>query len=589
MPQLEDRLLAGEINYLDYYFCRFIAELEANRLHDSLTHLIADLSHALTEQHSCLDLSQRGDAENLITRLKETQCVGDGTEPTPLVLEGSKLYLHRYYSYESRIAASLVARNRPLEVDASQFERAIRTSFPNNDQPVDWQQVATLQALTRQLSIITGGPGTGKTSTVVKILAILLENQDITVKLAAPTGKAAMRLNESINGALPELPKSIASRIPDQVQTIHRLLGMRTDGRSARYNENHRLPVEFLVVDEVSMIDLPLMDRLLRAIPDHTRLLLIGDPDQLPSVEVGNILADICRYPAGFSESYRKLTREILNIELPAGPANHLLTDTISQLKTNYRFSTNKGIGLIAESIREGIGDLPADDDEMFIHNLAELDQDPGKQLALAYADYLEHLRQASTTPTALIASFDRSRILSPVREGSLGVARLNQQIEAHLRATGWVADTHEFYHGRPVIITRNDYTLGLFNGDTGITVLDPADNQLKVAFKGIDGELKLYLASRLPPHETCFAMTIHKSQGSEFDHVTLILPDNLPEKSERVMTRELLYTAVTRARSSISVYLNRATWQRTLTKTIGRNSGLGERFLSDTSQHHAQ
>lgn len=588
-PDLDHRLESGEINFIDYYFCRFISELEDNRLNDNLQHLVADLSHALTEQHSCLDLSQKSNAATLISSLENMSSVGDGTRPTPLVLEGSKLYLHRYFSYEQRIATDLARRNRSLGVEAGEFGKAIESAFPNDNQEFNWQRLAALQALTRQLTVITGGPGTGKTSTVVKILALLLEGQELNVKLAAPTGKAAMRLNETVNATLPYLSESVRSRMPDQVQTIHRLLGMRPDGRSARYNEKHLLPVDFLVLDEVSMIDLALMDRLLRATPDHTRLLLLGDPDQLPSVDVGNILADISRYPAGFSASVRQLAHETLGVDLPDESSTHLLTDAVCRLQRSYRFSSSKGIGQLAASIREGSVDLPKGDDEVSILDVADLSVRAGQTLANTYTAYLEHLKQKDVTANLLIDAFDRTRILSPVREGELGVEQINEKIEAHLRSTGWTREAHRFYHGRPVIIMRNDYTLGLFNGDTGITLFDPEDNQFKVAFKGIDGEIKWYLASRLPPHETCFAMTVHKSQGSEFEHVTLILPDDLRETGERILTRELLYTAVTRTRRDISIYLNRSTYERCIARGITRHSGLNERFLSDPITEHVQ
>lgn len=586
-PQLDRRLESREINYIDYYFCRFISQLEKDRPTETISNLLADLSHALTEQHSCLDLSERPNAGSLISELQDMTCVGDGTRLTPLVLEGSKLFLHRYFTYERRIAADLARRNRPLDVKISAPARAIEDAFPDDDKETPWQRLAALQSMTRQLTIITGGPGTGKTSTVVKILALLLEEHDINVKLAAPTGKAAMRLSETVNAALPNLSDVVKSRMPDQVQTIHRMLGMRPDGRSTRYNEKHPLPADLLVLDEVSMIDLALMDRLLRAVPEHTRLLLLGDPDQLPSVDVGNILADISRYPAGFSTSFCSLARDTLGVELPGKSADHLLTDATCRLERSYRFSSDKGIGRLAASIRRASTELPKGDDEVGILDITELSERAGETLANIYTDYLEHLRQSDVTPASLIQAFDRMRILSPIREGELGVERINEKIEAHLRITGWTREAHRFYHGRPVIVLRNDYTLGLFNGDTGITLYDAADDQFKVAFKGIDGQIKLYLASRLPPHETCFAMTVHKSQGSEFDHVTLILPDDLQDTGERILTRELLYTAVTRARIGISIYMNQDSWQRGLTRAMTRHSGLGERFLPNSMKDY--
>ena len=571
----------GETRPIDAEFCELMRRYSPD-MSIEIYNLIAELSHALSLQHSCLDLSGRN--KSVTDELGNLVVVGDGQAPTPLVMRDNQLYLHRYYQYESSVARALTTRNNPLAW-SDQIKDQLEKYFGQSGGTINWQQIAALQSLTQQLTIITGGPGTGKTSTVAKILSMLRENdKELVIKLAAPTGKAAMRLAESILQFLPELPEETRETIPTRVQTLHRLLGMRSHGRSFRYNNENPILADFLIVDEVSMVDLTMMHRLLDALPAHTRLLLIGDPDQLPSVEAGNVLADLCRRNPGFSTRFSALAKKLLAVDLPATKKQHGLTDAMCHFDTSYRFARDRGIGQLADKIQSGELQLASsDDDEVSVFNLEPLSTDKLRaEITSYYYEYEMLLQDSRSDASALLSNFELTRILCPVREGDLGVEGLNNEIEKHLEARGLKPVDQRFYHGRPVIINRNDYNLGLFNGDVGICIDDPEDNQIKTAFIDATGDVKLYLASRLPPHETCFAMTVHKSQGSEFNHVTLILPDPTSASTEQLLTRELIYTAVTRARHSIAIYANEKTWSEALERSAKRMSGLSS-MLEDS------
>ncbi len=566
---------------IDVHFARLMCDLGATR-DPAIYQLFAQLSQALRQQHSCIDLAQRDDTAALVAKLLTLPCVGQpdsgqwaaGAQASPLILERNKLYLQRYYQYECRIAAELIKRNQPLPLADPRVLRQIMTDqFGANLTTVNWQAVATLQALTRGLTVITGGPGTGKTTTVLKLLqafAALPGNEHAIVKLAAPTGKAAMRLNQGLRQDQ-DTDKPVV-----EVQTLHRLLGMRMDGRSWRHDVRHPLTVDLLIVDEVSMVDLAMMDRLLRALPAHCQLVLLGDPDQLPAVETGNFLMDICRYPAGYSAAFHDLAAAALGTDLPINPAEHKLKDALCRLTKSYRFDADQGIGQLARAIQQG-GPIQGNE-QVSIRPIIELQQHPSLLLA-PFTDYLALAADTNCTAGELLDQFEQTRILSAVREGDYGVEHLNLAIEAQLLATGFRTGS-TFYHGRPIMIMRNDYALGLFNGDVGICLFNLEDQRFHVAFRDSDGAIMTHLASRLPPHETCFVMTVHKSQGSEFNAVTLVLQAAASPRAEQLVSRELLYTAVTRSRQRIILYSSEALLNEALNTHARRDSGLAERFL---------
>lgn len=561
----------GDFTSIDLHFSRLMCRL-AGSDDERLGPVFARLSRALASQHSCLDLSGTEDKAGLLDLLHSLPVTsGDGS--TPLVVEGERLYMQRYHYYETRIASRLTAMNQWL-TGKPPAPDAIRQAIAASGVSAIGQQVAVTCAISRRLAIITGGPGTGKTTTVAGIISALgnagRENA-MEVRLAAPTGKAAMRLRESLADSLP-------TAMPE-VTTLHRLLGVLPGGRGFRYHAGNPLSIDLLVVDEVSMIDLAMMHRLLSALPSQAQLILLGDPDQLPSVEAGNILGDICKYPAGYSVDFAQLVQESVGTALPATTGSHLLCNAICELHQSFRFADDRGIGKLSAHIRAGTMWQASErtEDEVLVASLQALDD---SVLVDCFAEWLTALDD-SVEPEALLAAFEQARILTPVREGDFGVVALNDRIERRLAIEGRIDPGSRFYHGRPILVTRNDYNLQLFNGDVGICINLEGQDPL-VVFRNARGEIRTYLASRLPPHETCFAMTVHKSQGSEFERVLMVLAPATTIATQGLLTREMLYTAVTRARSHLSLYCEQQQLDDCLANRSERQSGLGERFIGD-------
>lgn len=548
---------------------------------------------------------------DLRSDLLASSAVGTGPGVSPLVLDGPaaapRLYLRRHWRDEQAVAAQVLDRVAPAAPgdaadaaftlpDPAEVRRWLDRLFvPRPDGALDWQRLACAVALRGRLALITGGPGTGKTYTVARLLALLFavdpNRQRLRIALAAPTGKAAARLKQSIDKAL----DALSAALPDALDwpllrerlstalTLHKLLGARPDTRHLARNAAHPLEVDVLVVDEASMVHLEMMAALLDALPARARLLLLGDKDQLASVEAGAVLGDLCVYAAQghYDAATAAWARDCTGADLPAdkrqpadlgngpGTAPPLAQQTV-MLRESRRF---KGaIGTLAAAVnagqpdaalavlRAGGGAEPGDQGTLGwlqpSHPAAVVDlalkgrPGPGDHPA-AHGGYLAYLALMRRGPLAghatawvrdVLRAYERSRLLCAVREGDWGVAGLNQAIEARLRQHGHIARSGEWYAGRPVIVTRNDAALGVFNGDVGVT-LKTADGVPRVWF--LDGDTpRSVLASRLAHVDTCFAMTVHKSQGSEFEHTLLVLPP----RSNPVLTRELVYTGITRA-----------------------------------------
>ncbi|MGH8567300.1 MAG: exodeoxyribonuclease V subunit alpha, partial [Gammaproteobacteria bacterium] len=495
-----------------------------------------------------------------LARSPVVACSGDPDDFRPLVfVGGTRLYLYRYFDYERRLAARLAEMNRPaaLPCPAPVAAALLARLFPREGgvRP-DWQKIAAATALLRRLCIISGGPGTGKTTTVVKVLALLLGlHPALRVALAAPTGKAAARLQGSLRDQLAGLPVAaeVKARLPSEAYTVHRLLGHRPGRVSFRHDREHPLPYDLVVVDEASMLDLALATKLVEALPDDGRLILLGDKDQLSAVEIGTVFANLCAtrgMGAGMRKSVQALTDETLP-ETGVAAAQGL-SEAVVWLEQGHRYAQGGAIGALVERVREG-------DAEEVLAFLAGrsggevgpevLWQDtvPGAEplaatLIEGYAEYLDAV-QSGAPPEVVLGAFERRRILCAVREGEQGTARLNALLTERFRAAlGGPPSGATWYAGRPVLITANDYTVRVFNGDVGVTLPGPRGRFL-VHFPHLGGGTRPLAPSRLPEHETAFAMTVHKAQGSEFERAEVVLP----ARDSRVLTRELLYTALTR------------------------------------------
>jgi len=643
----------GWLRALDKAFVGFLAERDPGG--DPLVLLAAALtSHQLGHGHVCLDLAQtlaepdfalslppEGDAlagpvllpSQLLEHLQPdawratlansplVALAGDDTGERPLVLAGQRLYLRRYWAYERRIDHALRQRLAEQEATPADLRTRLEQLFgePGSER-VDWQKLACALATRSAFSIVTGGPGTGKTTTVVRLLALLQApaveaDAPLRIRLAAPTGKAAARLTESISAQVKQLEVSewVKEKIPTQVTTVHRLLGSRPGTRHFRHNAANPLPLDVLVVDEASMIDLEMMANLLGAMPAHARLVLLGDKDQLASVEAGAVLGDLCRdaeqgcYSPETLAWLEQVSGEHITGLAVGSAEDHPLAQQVVMLRHSRRFGEGSGIGQLAlrvnrqeaEHARELLNSRQFDD--IFSVSLKG-EQDRGLDRLLlqgqgnngpqGYRHYLSVL-QAKRPPqrTALdsdqwaewagevLQAFEAFQLLCAVRKGPWGVEGLNQRATQALTAARLIEGDQPWYEGRPVLMTRNDYGLGLMNGDIGIALHLPEggalDRQvLRVAFPRNDGQggVRFVLPSRLNDVETVFAMTVHKSQGSEFAHTALILPDAL----NPVLTKELIYTGITRAKHWFSLIEPRqGVFEDAVRRKVKRLSGL--------------
>jgi exodeoxyribonuclease V alpha subunit len=535
----------------------------------------------------CLDLRQETEPEALITALQQATVVGAPGEWKPLILdEAGRLYLYRQWEAEHLLAGELTARAQGLQeyVDLEILSGGLQRLFPlRSDGSPDEQALAAATAVLKNFTVICGGPGTGKTTTVVKVLALLLEQSETPLRIAltAPTGKAAARLRESISRARATLPctPEVKEAIPVETRTLHRLLGANAAGTAFRYGAERQLRVNVVVLDEASMVNLTLMRQLVSALPREAQLIILGDRDQLASVEAGAVLDDICGAgEGGCSAEFAALLAGLLTgrgapcgcPDFPSG-----LADAIVTLKESRRFTTQGGIGSLCRLLNTGEGKaalqlLRSGDPQV---SWADLPEATALTTALAeevdawVSDYL-----AAKNPQEALQRFGNFMLLTALRQGPLGSLALNLTLEQMLIRRQRIASGKLWYAGRPVMITRNAPTQDLFNGDIGLCLPDPAaDGALRVFFPTAIGEVRGLSPLTLPAHETAFAMTVHKSQGSEFSRVLLVLPG----QPSAILTRELLYTAVSRARESLKIFGAAEVFVAATRERIQRTSGL--------------
>lgn len=650
----------GWLRAVDKAFVAFLHELSPND--DPLVLLAAALtSHQLGHGHVCLDLFEtlkepdfalslppEGDVQSGAMLLpshilggldgnhwcevlanSELVALAAGNSDTahekPLVLSGKRLYLRRYWAYERRIDEALRLRLAEHESTPGDLPERLTGLFgpAKPGEVVDWQKLACALATRSAFSIITGGPGTGKTTTVVRLLALLQApavnaGKPLRIRLAAPTGKAAARLTESISQQVRtlEVEEAVRSRIPSDVTTVHRLLGSRPGTRHFSHHAGNRLPLDVLVVDEASMIDLEMMANLLDAMPTHARLILLGDKDQLASVEAGAVLGDLCRdAEAGWYTPQTRQWLQAVSGETLEGSGlqedtggTHPLAQQVVMLRHSRRFGEGSGIGQLARRVNQQDAVqarqlLKAGNHADVFSLLLKGERDRTLERLLleghaegpsGYRHYLSLLRHQRPSPETSLEStrwtewaqqvlkaFDAFQLLCAVRKGPWGVEGLNQRVTDALLKARLIDSNHLWYEGRPVLMTRNDYGLGLMNGDIGIALklperdgLDAGRQVLRVAFPRNDGQggVRFVLPSRLNDVETVYAMTVHKSQGSEFAHTALILPDAM----NPVLTKELIYTGITRAKDWFTLIEPRTgVFEDAVRRKVKRLSGL--------------
>lgn len=496
--------------------------------------------------HSCLQINTKEQQLVIASKLATTGIVTE--DLLPLVLEKNRLYLQRYWFYENRLAQQL-QNFLTYTKSNTNFTEFLGRYFTK---PItDEQQKAITQAVNCHFSIISGGPGTGKTTIVVKILALLQElaqtqKHFLHIALAAPTGKAAARLQEVIGHSKNALSctELIKQQIPEKVSTIHRLLNYRTYSPYFRHDCNNCLTYDLVVVDEVSMVDLALMSKLYDALKPNSRLILLGDKNQLSSVESGSVLADLITALPKYTTELKKSYRSCKKIQLLAEAVNKQEVDKAWKI-------------------------LTAGDQELGLWQ-----QDLSVYAAEQYTAYLLEIKNNADYAT-IFKEFNRFRVLSSNRYGTKGVIEINYNIEKKLAQQNKIHPTTQWYIGRPIMVTQNDLGMRLYNGDIGICLLDQQSGQNKIFFLLPDGSIKKVLPTGMPKHETAFAMTIHKSQGSEFAECLCVLPDN----SNLILSKELIYTAITRAKTKLQIVCSYAIFCYTLQQKIRRSSGLIEKI----------
>ena len=639
----------GWLRPLDGAFAEFLSA-QAPDTPEPVLLMAALVSHQLGRGHICLDLeallsapektlslppedvavgqipAQHPDIlktvslSHLAIQLEASPLVASGPGNTPLVWCSGLLYLRRYWEYTQTVARHIQKRFShafPVPDDLENRLDAIFEPLRDVEEKaktrVHWQSVAAAIAAKGTFSVISGGPGTGKTTTVVHLLALLEQlslekGHKLRIRMAAPTGKAAARLTESLVHTMATLPENMRDILPRDVSTLHRLLGSRPNTRHFAHNRHNPLHVDLLVVDEASMVDLEIMAALLNALPEQARLVLLGDKDQLASVEAGAVLGDICQL--GDQAHYQPETAAWVQkhtgynlIDFQGNSAQ--LDQHITLLRKNHRFGETSGIGALSRAVNGGnpkgvekiwqMGfedvsrlTLNSPDHESFAHLILDGHSHPtapNPQSKKGYRPYLDRVRSGPGNGPddkwlrAVIEDFSAFQLLSPVRKGAWGVEGLNERTADILFASGLISARDGWYPGRPVMITQNDYSLGLMNGDTGI-VLPVKDDMgrkkstLRAVFPMADGSLKKVLPSRLNHVETVYAMTVHKSQGSEFQHTALVLPDHMSP----VLTRELLYTAITRSRMWFTlVSKHHEILGEAVKRKTYRSSGLGK------------
>lgn len=586
--------------------------------------------------------------QHLRQSLLSTRVVGTPDSPgaCPLILDpDGRLYLHRYFDYEVRLVHRIMqAASTPPRSVAPAARELLNTLFPPPpDKEVDWQKIAAALALRNTLTIISGGPGTGKTTTVVNLLACLITQEPHSrIALAAPTGKAAARMTEAIRQRAGHLPEDLREKLPTESFTIHRLLGANPGQGTFAHDADNPIPYDALIVDEASMLDLALATRLLEAVPASARIILLGDKDQLAAVEAGAVFAELSADPTLTDECRRDVadlcgyTPDRVAPPAPAQPSP--LHDAAVWLTKNYRFPADSGIGRLARYINEGrageatallresraprpaatvqspvvdvpgatrakgakkpnqdtaslslfpeiepssaaatgpVAPAPADD-----LSIQWLDPEQGDDVLDAvvagYVTYLETVRRDPGNVDAIFRAFNAFRVLCAVREGTSGSNWINEHLSRRARqllsplAPGQPHDPRSpWYVGRPVMVQRNDYVLKLYNGDIGIAL--PTAGELAVVFPDAETGVRTVPIARMPPHETAFATTVHKAQGSEFASVLLVLP----RQAGRPTTRELLYTGITRARSCVGMFANAEVLSCATESSSRRSSGL--------------
>ncbi len=621
----------NDIEPIDYFFAKEFTEDLASSyvlkykdsegddsqfIHQQIVvfHLLVALSKSVREGHTCLPIKElarhsfgvKSDDTGVITHhgyvfpehdelVKIVELCNIAPEYNKaIVVAQNCLYMRRNYLFEQELQQQLLKRmSNLIDYDTDELMTKLQSLFPPSDATeIDWQQVAVVNALNKRISVIAGGPGTGKTYTVTKLLAaIVMLNGQINISLVAPTGKAAQRLTESITNAIKgfegQITQDVLNNIPSGAKTLHRFLGVIPNQLQFKHRQDNQIDCDVVILDEVSMVDLALMTRLFRALPEHCQVIMLGDADQLPSVALGSVLADIApKLHPGYSDGNLNYLSNFIDSKLVANnfkqmakgsglskKVNDLTADHLAFLYKSRRFDGEGGIGRLAKSVIEGNAELGwqllhEPSDNIKVSNELTFEPDIEKALPRLVEQYYKPL----LTQTSIDLAFEqlgKFRVLSAARKGPQGVAAINDKI---CQLLGKQQNSNrQLFHGMPIMVNENNYGLGLYNGDIGI-VWQNNSGHLVVAFEDPEQGYRYVMPTRLPSYETVYAMTIHKTQGSEFGHVYMVLAN---QQDNKMLSRELLYTGITRAKQKLSLSTLHRVWFSGVESRVKRFSNL--------------
>ncbi|QJC35458.1 exodeoxyribonuclease V subunit alpha [Enterobacteriaceae endosymbiont of Donacia proxima] len=593
----------------------YLAFIITNKKKDLLMFAIALLSNYIGKGNICLPISQlylniniKNKKNNFfLKKIKEINniknwgkilssyddIVSNGKKNTPIVLINNCLYLHKMW-YEENIILKNFLNNNFSFIEPKKIKKILEFLCNKKD---FIQQKAICSALTHKISIITGSPGTGKTSIISKIIFAFIKifNKNLKIKIVATTGKAAVRLTQSINYFFKNISDEIIDKekrknIPKKATTIHHLLKMKIYTKEIKFNPLNQLNIDLLIIDESSMIDFNLMSIILNILPPKTKLILLGDEYQLPSIEYGNLFKDLCYFKKFyFTKEYFLWLNSIIKYQYKKkNIQKFFFRNFITVLKYNYRYAMNSGINKLALNIKHGnqkklkkIFLLEKYDDIQYF-NMLNVNK---YKLMISsfikeYKKYFIYLKKYKIYDKSILSKFNNYQIICAIKYGLFGTKKINSIIEKELlnnKIINITSQNYNWYIGKPIIITKNDNYLNLFNGDIGITILDEKDQKLKIKFFLSDGKQKIICIENLPSYETAYAITAHKSQGSEFRNIALVLPN----KFYSILTRELIYTAITRAKKNIIIYSNKTIFYKAIKSKIQRFSNIKNKIIS--------
>ena len=632
----------GDVVAIDFYLAKqLVNSINAAKNISSdnrfiLLHCIMYLNLSIREGHTCLPIKQVaglcwGKAQdvdqqethqgftfpNLVTLTTLAKVINcEPNNQQPLVYWQNSFYLRRYFTFEqelSQLIASKLALAKYTDYSAisSCLQQLFDINNTNNGNQLDWQMISVANALNKKFSVIAGGPGTGKTYTVTKLLAgiIFLAQQEVAqtenehlllprIALVAPTGKAAQRLSESINKSIQQfrgkIADSILEAIPHEAQTIHRLLGVIPNQNQFQHHQKNKLMIDVLLIDESSMVDLALMTRLFRAINDNCQVILLGDADQLPSVLSGNVLSELSpRIHVGYSADNIKYLQSVLGKTCLLNHQSKVpyCYDYLTVLVHSRRFDGKGGIGRLANAVITGNSGLSwqlLTDDKVSQINI--MSGEPAQFLIKLVKQYYLPIFNSASIAEAFYL-FSQFRILCATKQGNSGVYYFNELITSLLIDSGIKASHDQHYHGQPIMIEENNYQMGLYNGDVGFIWQDK-NGHLMAVFENdtthnrhqnkdnlaLSNDYRFFMLSQLPKHNGVYAMTIHKTQGSEFNHVLMVLPE---QADHQLLSRELIYTGITRAKLLLSIVSKTHIWQQAVEQKVKRYANLGYSLIT--------